>query len=191
MPAVAVWSFYLGLLGKFKSLSEEVLDCDNELTELLQLVSAGLCVLLKNYANEIGDLGAFAEHSSVMQSFIELVGSSDSMVKANALTAVGILAQEPHSLDTNSVICQTILGACKTTQIEVLLEGLNCIFDIYPDERYDEVLRLTGAVQLLEAGFIDLVKIVEQTEDDDLREQGEVTVLNLQNWLAEKTHLKW
>jgi hypothetical protein len=153
-------------------------------------VSSGLVVLLKNYAAEIGPLGIFSEGSLLMQSFLELVDSSDCTVKANALTAVGLLAQEPHSLDTNSAICGAILRACKTTEIEVLLEGLNCIFDIYPDERYDEVLRLTGAVNLLGAGFRDLVEIVAQTEDIDLREQGEVTVVNLQNWLKEKAYLK-
>jgi len=191
VSAKTVWGFYLILLQKFKILSQEVLDCDEELTELLQLVSSGLCVLLKNYLSQIEPLGTFNEGSGLMQAFIELVGSTDTIVKANALTVVGILAQEPHSLDTNAVICETILTACKTTQIEVLLEGLNCIFDIYPDERYDEVLKLAGAVQLLEAGFHELVKIVESIEDDDMREQGEVTVINLQNWLAEKAPLKY
>lgn len=86
-----------------------------------------------------------------------------------------------------------MIGLCKRGNLELVCEALNAIFDIYGDERYDEVLAKRGGVAALSAGVGVLSGRLKKAKAEGYsalaRQHFRETLGNLKRFVAYKEQL--
>lgn len=97
-----------------------------------------------------------------------------------------MLGKEQLSFQTAEEIVRVLLKCCGNGQIEVATEALNVFFDVFCDERYDNVLEALGVIDMMSNGIEGFKKKIVECQDDEVREHAEEAYENLVEFVKYK-----
>ncbi|EQC36591.1 hypothetical protein SDRG_06035 [Saprolegnia diclina VS20] len=109
--------------------------------------------------------------------------------RTGAIRVLGTLGKKPHSAAENQVLGQCLGALLSDTDLQVVCEVLNALFDIYSEEQYDEVffrLNFLSSLEHVSAGMKAKIKAEAKTLDRDLVSHAKETRLNLLRFIKYK-----
>ncbi|OQS00575.1 HEAT repeat containing 3 [Thraustotheca clavata] len=109
--------------------------------------------------------------------------------RTGAIRVLGSLGQKPHSLGENKVLGTCMGQLLADTDLQVVCEVLNALFDIYSDETYDQVffeLNFLATLEHVGAGMKAKIKSEAKSLDRDLIAHSKETRLNLLRFIKYK-----
>ncbi|RHY53402.1 hypothetical protein DYB38_003873 [Aphanomyces astaci] len=114
--------------------------------------------------------------------------------RTSAVRLLGTLGKKAHSLPENKVLAVCLSAVLRDTDLAVVCEVLNALFDIYADEQYDSVFHEVKFLTSLEhvgAGMKSKIKSEAKSLDRELVAHAKETRLNLLRFIKyKKQHLK-
>ena len=123
----------------------------------------------------------------------------DDDVNKNLASLLGFFGQQPNFAPLLPQIGNTLIGLLKGESIDVTLEALNSIFDVFGEDNTDEVFRKLNMNQILVDlhGKLKNTKIEskpeneeEMDDEEDLQEKLEESLTNLENFIKYKSGKK-
>lgn len=175
-----VWEGLIASLQKLFGLKEYLLESDETYLEALEAITGCIRVFLQRYST--GLVGRV----TLIPLFISLSEISSSKLNENIYGIIAKLGTEPHSLDDSRLILQFLIKGCMSQDLEVVVEALNCFFDIYGEEQYDSLFKEMNIVASMEAGVGVLLEKIRKEEDSDVRENAELAYANLIEYIKYK-----
>ena len=64
-------------------------------------------------------------------------GSVEPEAKPHILAVLSVLGLEQHTIPQNQFICAVILESVQSDNLDIIVEALNCLFDVYSENYYD------------------------------------------------------
>ncbi|KAF0720765.1 Aste57867_44 [Aphanomyces stellatus] len=109
--------------------------------------------------------------------------------RVNAIRLLGTLGKKPHTLPQNKVLATCLGQVLNDSDLQVVCEVLNALFDIYSDEQYDAVffeLNFLTSLEHLSSGMKSKIKSDAKTLDRELVAHAKETRLNLLRFIKYK-----
>ncbi|OQR97737.1 HEAT repeat-containing protein 3 [Achlya hypogyna] len=109
--------------------------------------------------------------------------------RTGAIRVLGTLGKKPHSLEENRVLGTCLGQLLNDTDLQVVCEVLNALFDVYCEETYDEVffaLNFLASLEHVGAGMKAKIKTESKALDRDLVAHSKETRLNLLRFIKYK-----
>ncbi|KAF9927084.1 hypothetical protein FBU30_003508 [Linnemannia zychae] len=118
--------------------------------------------------------------------------TSDSM-RVKAIGCLGVIARRQGAIETNKVIGEFLINVLKSKpSVDVCVEALNAIYDIYADAEfdYDLPVYVQGNFNQELKGMIKMIKFmvrnVDRRRERDLRNRADEAVMNLVEFVKYK-----
>ncbi|OMJ80968.1 hypothetical protein SteCoe_18677 [Stentor coeruleus] len=175
-----IWVVLIDNLDRALEFSEEETEFQENLIELLEIVSKNMCAICKKYPDSI------AEKIYYIPLVLQGIYKENIEASENLLGVLSVLGKEQLSLQTAEEIARVLVKCCGNEEIEIATEALNVFFDVFCDERYDIVLENLGVVDMMSRGIDGFRKKIRQCQDDEVREHAEEAYENLVEFVKYK-----
>ena len=119
-----------------------------------------------------------------MKDLAGLAEVADGEIKVNLLGLLDYVGRDDMTGEEATAVVNVLVGACRSDNLEVILEGLNCFFDIFCDERYDQFLG--QVVEMMKSGVSHFQRLVNKERDQELKKNGKLALKNLRAFIQYK-----
>ncbi|RHY13677.1 hypothetical protein DYB36_002479 [Aphanomyces astaci] len=175
------------------ALSKDVFQPDRADTgDVDAAVMAVLSALVLRSVDDNLPLNVAPEHLGAVLASAQASPSVEA--RTSAVRLLGTLGKKAHSLPENKVLAVCLSAVLRDTDLAVVCEVLNALFDIYADEQYDSVFHEVKFLTSLEhvgAGMKSKIKSEAKSLDRELVAHAKETRLNLLRFIKyKKQHLK-
>jgi hypothetical protein len=107
-------------------------------------------------------------------------------VVVNLLATLSVVSSELLTTEEVKGLINVIAKSCMHEDVEVNAEALNVFFDVFCDEKYDEVLREAGIIQMMREGADVFRGKVVACLDTEIKEHAQEAYENLIEFIKYK-----
>ena len=170
-----LWDQLFWTLENTLSLHDEVPELFEDLANLESEVSKCLMLLVKK--GYVEEAGTYLERAlSILENLED---------KKYMLGTLGVMSSHMQMQQASKVI-QVLMAACSDSNTELVVEALNCFFDVFCDERFDQALKDFNVIQTMKTGFQTFQEQVSAVQDAEVRDNAEEALANLEEFIKYK-----
>ncbi|CAK4612947.1 hypothetical protein AeMF1_016354 [Aphanomyces euteiches] len=150
-------------------------------------VMAALGALVLRSVEDSIALNISNDHLGIVMSCVQSSPSVEA--RTNAIRLLGTLGKKPHALPENKILGGCLYQALGDSDLQVVCEVLNALFDVYADELYDSVffeLNFLTSLEHVSSGMKNKIKSDAKTLDRELIAHAKETRLNLVRFIKYK-----
>lgn len=107
-----------------------------------------MALVAKRYSQEI--MQRRGSQIAVAERLCVLWGTVEQAEKPHILAILSVLGQEQHTIPQNQFICAVILESVQSDNLDIVVDALNCLFDVYGENYYDSNLQVAGILPMCE-----------------------------------------
>lgn len=166
------------------------IDCSKILNYSFTLLNKKDEELLSSVTGLIWELVPYCTLSNNQAEIIaKLCFASEEETKINCLGILGDFGRSKHTKEQNISLAKIFIAKLSDTSMKVVCKGLDCIFDVYNDTTWNQVVLEINMIQRLKefvGVFETRMKSTNFKNDPDLQEVCEETKMNLVEFIKYK-----
>ena len=108
-----------------------------------------MALVVKRYGPAIS--ASRGSQIAVAERLCLLWGTAEPEAKPHILAVLSVLGLEQHTIQQNQFICAVILESVQSNNLDIVVEALNCLFDVYSENYYDSNLSTAGILPICQA----------------------------------------
>lgn len=167
-----------------------VIDCPKILNYAFSLLSKKDEELLSSVTGLIWELVPYCALSNNQAEVIaKLCFTSEEETKINCLGILGDFGRGKHTKEQNLSLGKIFIAKLSDTSLKIVCKSLDCIFDVYNDKTWNQVVQELNMIQRLKefvGVFETRLKSTNFKDDPDLQEVTEETKMNLVEFIKYK-----
>ncbi|CAG9330575.1 unnamed protein product [Blepharisma stoltei] len=166
------WEFLFNQIRKISCIFQEQTDWKETAEELLDTIIKVLLCFSKKYGNLITGKNYYVSE------LCNLIAHLPGLLPCSLIGTLTICANEGITSDQARIIFNALFLCTVNEDFTTIIEVMNLMYDVFDDERFDNVLTELRILQMMKVGLEMLRIRTSKIIDKDLRARGEEAVEN-------------